>query len=285
MKHLILVLLLLASCVLQAQIKAVVLDSVTRESIPFVNIWIEDEDLGTSADENGYFTIEVSNEPKVLAFSAVGYETKRLVSEAVDEIVELSPNLIHLSEVVVRSKKKYREYVIGSIKKSKVTGYFEGVQNPLMPSTLFEYNEEYAATPYLKEIKFVTNSSIQESKFNVRLYSVNKQGMPDQTIYDKNIIGIAKKGKNITRVDVSDLNIKFPDQGLIIAFEFLIIASNIDVVSYQVSGSDEVISYNRYLPLIGIGYINNQRTGWIYERGGWYSLNSANVAIELVLMN
>ncbi len=285
MKHLIILSALLVTFCSQAQITAIVYDSITKESIPYINIWVEGQDKGTSADENGNFTLEVIDDSNVLVFSAVGYKTKRIGLDSIGDVVELVSDVIQLSEVVINPK-KYKEFVIGSLKKSNIKSYFEGVQNPMMPATYFDYKEEYADTPYLCKIRFVTSSSIPDTKFNIRLYSSDKEGAPHKVIFNKNIIGIAEKGKNITEIDVSGMNIRFPKEGLFIAFEFLIIPSNIDVITYTKSGSDDVYSYNRYLPLIGVKDHNERkRTGWIYEKGKWYRLTYSSLAIELVLMN
>jgi CarboxypepD_reg-like domain len=48
-------------CSLQAQIKGVVEDSLTGKPIPYVNIWVENENIGTTSEENGTF---ISMQPK-----------------------------------------------------------------------------------------------------------------------------------------------------------------------------------------------------------------------------
>jgi hypothetical protein len=57
-----------------SQIKGIVLD----ESInPFLMlIWVENENIGTTSEENGSFSIHVEDQNKVLIFSALGFEKK-----------------------------------------------------------------------------------------------------------------------------------------------------------------------------------------------------------------
>ena len=38
-----------------SQIRGVVKDSITGEPIPFVNIWVENETIGTTSETNGSF--------------------------------------------------------------------------------------------------------------------------------------------------------------------------------------------------------------------------------------
>ena len=61
---------------LSAQIRGVVKDSISGEPIPYVNIWVENETIGTTSEVNGRFSLDIKEE-KVLFFSALGYETKK----------------------------------------------------------------------------------------------------------------------------------------------------------------------------------------------------------------
>jgi hypothetical protein len=39
-------------------------------------IWVENENIGTTSEENGSFSIHVEDQNKVLIFSALGFEKK-----------------------------------------------------------------------------------------------------------------------------------------------------------------------------------------------------------------
>lgn len=54
--------LYLISCSLSAQIRGVVKDSISGEPIPFVNIWVENETVGTTSEADGTFFLEASKE-------------------------------------------------------------------------------------------------------------------------------------------------------------------------------------------------------------------------------
>ncbi len=60
---------------ISAQIKGVVKDSLTGKAISYVNIWVQNENIGVSSEENGEFTINTTK-TKNLIFSALGYEKK-----------------------------------------------------------------------------------------------------------------------------------------------------------------------------------------------------------------
>ena len=78
---------------LSAQIRGVVKDSISGEPIPYVNIWVENETIGTTSETNGSFSLDIKEE-KVLVFSALGYESKKLFSK--NEIILLKPKVFFL---------------------------------------------------------------------------------------------------------------------------------------------------------------------------------------------
>ena len=71
---------------LSAQIKGVVKDSISGEPIPYVNIWVENETIGTTSELDGSFSLDLKEE-KILVFSALGFETKKISSK--NEIILL----------------------------------------------------------------------------------------------------------------------------------------------------------------------------------------------------
>jgi hypothetical protein len=48
----------------------------SNKPIPYVNIWVENENIGTTSEENGSFSIHVEDQNKVLIFSALGLKPK-----------------------------------------------------------------------------------------------------------------------------------------------------------------------------------------------------------------
>jgi len=70
MKRIVFILLLLISTFANSQIKAIVMNSDTKEKIPFVNIWIENENIGTISNAKGEFVIKAIDNQKII-FSAI----------------------------------------------------------------------------------------------------------------------------------------------------------------------------------------------------------------------
>ena len=60
------------------QIRGVVKDSISGEPIPFVNIWVENETIGTTSEADGTFFLQASKY-KNIVISVLGYEIKTLI--------------------------------------------------------------------------------------------------------------------------------------------------------------------------------------------------------------
>ena len=155
-----------------------------------------------------------------------------------------------------------------------------------MVARYFEYEKDFQDTPFLSKIKLFTDSRVKEAKFNIRLYSKGANGEPDEFIYNENILGVAKKGRRITEVDLSAYKIELPDDGFFIAVEWLIVASNTN----SKSGT-------YYAPDFGQVPASSNASSWFYTRGKWkkewhkinnlkcYKNKYSHLAMELTLTN
>lgn len=104
-------------------IQGLILDAKNKkEVLPFTNVIIEDTSIGTISNEEGIFELTVSkkllNSNVVISF--VGYKNKLIpVSDFKKSRhkIYLEPASEALSEVVIKTKNKYQEYVGEAIKK------------------------------------------------------------------------------------------------------------------------------------------------------------------------
>ncbi len=251
------------------QINATVIDSKTKEKIPYVNIWNENGKWGTSANENGEFNLIKFDSSTNFIFSAIGYKTAKYKYNSISTVVELIQESKELKEVVVRSRKNTIEYQFGNFKKAEVKHSWVTGGGPLILANHFPHKETYNKTPFLKNIGILTISDVKNAKFNIRLYESTEGGEPGSLIYENNIIGNAKKGKNITEIDISNLNILFPQNGLFIAYEFLITESNKYEYVYTIKDSSEKNKAIDYEPNVGTVPCDFKERMWSYKNGTW----------------
>jgi hypothetical protein len=296
MKHFLIFLILLISNFASAQVSGVIINSKTQEKVQFVNIWVENESIGTTSNHNREFTLTVDHS-KNLIFSAIGFETRKMKSDSIQKTVALEPQIIVLSEIAVKPKKRNIELTIGRFKRSKINHYFACGSKPWIAARYFNYKEDYKPTAYLKKIRLLPKSDVNEAKFNIRLYGVSENGAPENYIYDENIIGIARKGKKFTGIDVSDFYISFPKEGLFVAIEWLIIDENKHDYKYTTVGSNEKQVGVSYKPTLGTVRRDTDENSWKFSQGKWqkmresHDVNGRNtgkyslLGIELTLSN
>jgi hypothetical protein len=303
-RKLIVLLLFIPFCAI-CQTKGVVRDSLSKAAIPYINIWVEQENVGTTSDEEGNFQLPKISKGKALIFSAIGYETRRVILDSSVLSVYLIPKRISLSEVVISAKSGTRKLVVGKYRDGQIKYYFGTLNSPLVFAKFFPYRKEYEEKPYLEQIKVATESDIDSALFHVRLYSVGADGQPGDYLYDQSITGIARKGKRPTRIDVADMNIRIPEEGLFVAIEWLIIDSNL----YEYEGTGKPIDKSirgkaknksnvySYEPAVGVVASVTNNNSWMYTKGIWSRVfkgqsQSGNkekkytqLAIELTLTN
>ena len=278
-KRLWLVLLLIGYFV-SAQTKGVVIDE-SGKPIPYVNIWVEDENIGTTSEENGEFSIN-SAENKILVFSAVGFETLKAKLNESGKVV-LKAITYQLDEVVIQKRIGKDEIEIGKYKKRNISLYYGTATQPTIIAKFIAPTQDIKEHPFIDNITFLTLSMINNAKIKVRFYEVAQDGSPGLDYSDDIIIVSVKSGKQNNTIDLKDRNIKIPDSGLFIAFEWMIIEENKYTYEYTLDeensklqgwlpGSKRKVYKDgiEYDPFIGT-IPSESSTSWQYIAGKWVS--------------
>ncbi len=260
-------LLLLIAYPAISQLTGKIINAETGAPIPYVNIWVQDANIGTTTEENGNFSLETTPESLYVVFSAIGFETRTIELKNIKAKIPLIPKTTELQEVVVSSKQAAKELVIGKFKRSKINKFFGCGEKPKIWARYFPYDPIYTDTPFLKKIKVFSISDHKNSTFNLRFYTVGEDGAPGTYLTEKNMIGTAKKGNKFTEIDVSDLNILFPENGFFVAFEWLIIAENKYKDTYKDQGKKVTVTV--YNPSLGTVDTATDEKSWLFNEGRW----------------
>ena len=256
-----------------SQIRGVVKDSISGEPIPFVNIWVENETIGTTSEADGTFFLEASKE-KNIVISVLGYERKILKGTAIS-IVQLKPMTYDLAEVVILNKKQSKIIEIGDIKNAIFQSFDNG---PKIEAKFFPYQASYSKTKFIKEVTIFTDSRIDDATIKLHFYSVDENGSPGKELLTKDYIVTLKKGIIKHRFVISQFDLIFPEKGMFVAYEKLLIESN-------KTGS-------KYQPYVLYNYVERDFF-YTYAYGKWTKLNAETQgklqlnepAINLVLSN
>ncbi|EKT3965512.1 carboxypeptidase-like regulatory domain-containing protein [Flavobacterium psychrophilum] len=216
-------LLFLVSFSITAQIKGVVKDSISGKPIPYVNIWVQNENIGTTSEENGEFTISSTDKNKNLIFSALGFE-KKIMSASKSILVNLKPMLYQLDEVMISEDRlETKTLEIGNTDNQIYQSFDNG---PRIDTKFFPYRLAYKKTKFIQKIAIETDSRIEEATIKIHFYTVDEKGYPSEEMLHKNFIVSVKKGTKKSLFDVSKFNLTMPKKGLFVGFEKLIIEKN-----------------------------------------------------------
>lgn len=206
-----------------AQTKGVIKDSLSGNTIPYVSVWVENENIGTTSEENGEFVINVSDKSKNLVFSALGFERKVVkVSESL--IVSLSPSAVQIGEILISNNRKEKTQIEIGKTKNRVAEAFDN--GPKMDAKFFPFLPEYKKTSWIKKATITVDSKIEGATIRIQLYKVDERGYPGDELLDKNYIVTLKKGITKQEVDLTEFNLEMPETGVFVVFERLLIEKN-----------------------------------------------------------
>lgn len=258
------ILMLLFPLLLSAQINGVVKDSISGQPIPFVSVWSENQNIGTTSEENGEFTINTNEKSKRLVFSALGFEKKTIkISEAKN--VKLVAVDFQLDEVVISASKKTRQIEIGKTTNAICQAFDNGLR---IDVKFFPYLPEYKRTKYIKQLTLYTDSRIENATVRIHFYDVDDNGFPYKELLQKDRIVTVRKGTVNHLIDVSDLNLIMPKKGLFVGFEKLIIEKNKLEKTVTNSNTNETKIQTTYYPFILYNYVERDFL-FTYSGGKW----------------
>ncbi len=276
-KRLLLVLILF-TCFVSAQIKGVVKDSLTGKPIPYVNIWVENENIGSTSEENGTFFINTTANQKKLIFSTLGFEKKIIKASQASE-VNLKPTAYSLDEVVISKSIGTREIEIGKTKNEIYQAFDNG---PKIDTKFFPYLSSYKKTKYLKQVSIYTDSRIENAIVKIHFYNVDSNGYPADELLDKDFVVTVKKGTRINRFDLTKFNLRFPKNGLFVGFEKLMIEKNKTEKSITDLNTNITQLQKTYFPFVLYNYVERE---FLYTFSGGKWNRQANQNSEKMMIN
>lgn len=255
--------LLIVSQIAFSQTKGFVKDSLTGKPIPYVNIWVENENIGATSEENGAFEIKISDTSKNLIFSVIGYETKKISVSNFENIV-LKPAIYQLENVVISKLKNTKEIEVGGSKKRFY------LPEPQTIPWIFgrKFTSDDSEVKYIKNIIYYTNSKVEKGVFRVRIYTILNNGIPYEDILSDELLVEVKKGKHKTIVDLLKYKIEIPKEGIVVAFESLLIDQNKymqKAMSIKPKKKTEQLNYSPHI----MYFYDNNFDSFTFRAGKW----------------
>ena len=257
-------LLIFISCSLSAQIKGIVKDSLTDKPIPYVNIGVEYENIGSTSEENGTFFINATAKGNKLIFSTLGYEKKIIKSSEALEVF-LKPAAYLLDEVVISKSIGTKSVEIGKTKSEIYQSFDNG---PKIDTKYFPYFPSYKKTKFIKQVSIYTDSRIEDAIIKIHFYGVDSNGFPGEELLDKDFVVTVKKGTRINRFNVSDLNLKFPKNGLFVGLQKLMIEKNKTEKTITDLNTNSTQIQKTYYPFVLYNYVEREFL-YTFSGGKW----------------
>jgi CarboxypepD_reg-like domain len=270
-----------------SQIKGKVVDEFNKP-ISYVNISVENENIGTTSEENGEFIIRISDKTKNLIFSAIGFEKKIIIASEVSE-VQLKQIEFELKEVVIVKKFGTKIREIGKID----NGFYQAFDNgPRIDTKFFPYIAKYKKTKFIKQVTIQTDSKIDNATFKIHFYSVDSKGFPDEELLTKDFIVSVSKGIKKTFLNLNDLNLQMPKNGIFVGFEKLLIEKNKTEKTTIDPNSNTTKTQISFDPFVLYNSVERDFL-FNYSGGKWINKNEGNnskiriyePAINLILTN
>ena len=253
---------ILFSLSISAQTKGVVVDE-SGKPIPYVNIWVENENIGTTSEENGAFSIPASAN-KNLIFSILGFE-KRVIKASEASNVIMKAVSFQLDEVVVARHFETKKIEIGQINNSVLEAFDNG---PRIDVKLFPYEAAYKKTKFIKKVSILTDSRIDNATVKIHFYKADANGFPGEELLTRDYIVTIQKGVVRNGFDLTDLNLKMPKTGLFIGFEKLLISKNKLEKTIVNSNTQKTSIQVIYYPLVLYNYIERDYL-FTFSGGKW----------------
>ena len=237
MKKLIL-LLFFFSTFLNAQVKIIVLDSITQKPIPYVGVCNNENENSYSTNENGKLKTDKLKLESSLTFFTSSYEKKEIKVKNCNKSIFLQPKLENniQSNSLLKNEETY--LINDDTKFSFENIYMLPESKNRIIATYIPYSDEVIKTPYLSKVEFGIKIADFKSIYKIRFFEADENQMPATELCNKEIIATAKKTTSFYggydhvtdengSIDVSNYKIKFPKNGIFVAIEIINLKLNI----------------------------------------------------------
>jgi hypothetical protein len=275
-----------------AQVVGKVYDAQTGEPLPYVNIVVKGKDIGATTNLDGEFSIHKPVGNASLIITSIGYEDAEVVTGNSLLSIRLFPKTYQLNEVVVLPRKSKVSFHINPLKGKKTTHYVACGESPWRVAQRFDYLTDYSATPFIKSLGILVRSEKISSIFSLRLVEVCDDGLPGNDLLSESIVTKTRLGKRIVTVDLSDRHIVFPEKGLFVMLEWLMVDANKFSITYTMHGEKKKRKGVRYAPMFAVFLTDKPSDLYVAWGGAWRKTNirsphlgrgSSELAVELVL--
>lgn len=212
MKSIVLILVIFYLTFLNAQQReALIVDSNSKEIIPYAAVKYINSKDGTYSDEKGFFKINSAIDS--IEISCIGYQSKKLKTEEIENKIYLDPNIILLKTVKLNSSSPIE--MLGKNKSTNFIGLGSFVNNTINLAKRFDFKSNIV----LKSVQLDILNNETEKIALLKIYDIDSNNKPLKNILEYHIYyKILPYDKTIT-IDLSDNQILLENKSYFIVLE------------------------------------------------------------------
>ncbi|MBW1297818.1 carboxypeptidase-like regulatory domain-containing protein, partial [Aquimarina litoralis] len=231
-------------------IDAYILDSETKQPIPYVNVGFMNKGIGTVSDHNGHIFLQYDEEKvgskSVFQLSSLGYKTIQLSSQELFKIfdknntISMEPSSINLEAAAITSEKRNKKIVGNVYKPNGSMGYWKDTKS--LGAEIGTRIRISHKNTKLHQLQFhVLENSTDSLLVRVNVYESTRK-VPGKNILAHNIYHTITNKKGIETVDLSDYNI-LVDDDIMVSLELVKVFG--EDIEFSIAASEEGRSYLR----------------------------------------
>jgi hypothetical protein len=262
-------------------LKGAVADAESGEALPFASIMVLNQNLGTTADMTGHFSLKLPEDLRndTLVVSYIGYNTKTIcICEVGSDRIHLVPKIIQLETFhFVPMQKKTRIINPFRVRSCFVPYTNELTRNdsfwlpfrphePTIEALYFPHHLVGNRNAFINEVWLNTRSWSIPAYFRLRVFEADENQKPSNDLVKENIIVEVTKKEELVKVNLEDYHLTFPENGIFIGFELMIRPENKKTIPLP-DNADSVTLYSPYLQYFRVNKIDF--TYWLYAGGNW----------------
>ena len=263
-----------------------------KSPIAFVNIGILDSDIGTISEEDGSFSILISERylKARLMFSALGYHRISLSVDSAKNIpnltVLLEESMVQLKPVTVTGEQFNRKYLFGNGESEGGTVYADTITAGSAIALLIEnrgntMNLKYPRFKYPALVESVSvrvaKNTFKEFKIRVRFYSVDSlTGLPGKDLFNKSVVTTSRMKKGWLEIDLLKHYIMI-DGPFYLCFEWILDKKDRRYLHHQYSSWLE-----RHPELVSVDYseVDGDRIPYVNYNAYFWAGTSLGMAVS-----
>lgn len=233
----------------------------TNNALAYSSIEVLSKKKGMITDDSGKFTIEV-DKTDTLLIKSLGYKNKYISNFTSNDIsVLLEPDTFTLATITVQPKNQ-KLLEKGFTEKKPKSGYRSRPGSII--AHLIQYDDKLDNEQFLNDASiFIDNEDVVNTPIRIRCMSVSKEKLePDKDIYKESIVLYPKKGGSWYKIDLSYLNVKIPEEGLFICFEYFQDNPKYYVESTMKNSDGTKKTYQSYGNTLGAYWSNESNMTW-----------------------